>query len=96
MDEQDVWRKYTIDEVAAKLEVSPRWLADECRAGRVTHVHMARKRWFTLEQVQTLIAQHTVRSEADRHRDVVRERLERSFRRPKMTQVNGQWVVVNE
>lgn len=72
---------FTVDEVAAKLRVSPRWLADECRAGRVEHVHMARQRFFTQEQVQTLVAKHTIRPEADRKLDAVRERAVRSFRR---------------
>jgi excisionase family DNA binding protein len=45
----------TVDAVAELLGVSSRWLADECRAGRVTHVHIARKRRFTAKQVEQLI-----------------------------------------
>ena len=51
---------YTVDEVARLLGISPRWLADECRAERVEHVHIARKRRFTSEQVARLLAAKTV------------------------------------
>lgn len=52
---------YTIEEVARRLRVSVRWLTDECRAERVEHVHIARQRRFTQEQVDALIASRTVR-----------------------------------
>lgn len=51
---------YTVSEVARRLGVSSRWLADECRAGRIEHVHIARRRRFTAKQVDALIAKHTV------------------------------------
>lgn len=75
---------YKVEEVAAKLGVSPRWLADQCRGGRVEHVHMARQRLFTPKQVEALIAKFTERPEADVKLDLVRERAMRSFRRPEI------------
>jgi len=51
---------YTVSEVAARLGVSTRWLADECRAGRVEHIHIARRRRFTANQVDALILKYTV------------------------------------
>jgi excisionase family DNA binding protein len=77
---------YTVGEVAKRLGVSGRWLADECRAGRIEHVHIARRRRFTARQVDALIATHTVTpgsaiSEEDRRlhrtRDRVAQRLAR-------------------
>jgi Helix-turn-helix domain len=51
---------YTVPEVATRLGVSARWLADERRAGRVEHIHIARRRRFTAEQVDLLVKAHTV------------------------------------
>jgi excisionase family DNA binding protein len=55
---------YTVDEVAALLRVSARWLADQCRAERIEHVHLARQRLFTRAQVLALIESSTVRPDA--------------------------------
>ena len=74
-------RLFSVEEVAAALGVSERWLADECRANRVTHVFIARKRRFTAAQVQHLVDRFTVTPIADRlaeaHRDRVMRRIER-------------------
>jgi hypothetical protein len=50
----------TVNAVAELLGVSSRWLADECRAGRVAHVHIARKRRFTAKQVEQLVERFSV------------------------------------
>jgi hypothetical protein len=50
-DEPNGPKLFTVEQVAAVIGVSQRWLADECRANRVTHVHLARKRRFTADQV---------------------------------------------
>jgi excisionase family DNA binding protein len=77
---------YTVSEVAKRLGVSSRWLADECRAGRIEHIHIARRRRFTAKQVDALIAKHTVEStnvisEEDKHLDRTRERVARRLAR---------------
>jgi excisionase family DNA binding protein len=69
-------RYYTVAEVAKRLGVSSRWLADECRAGRIEHIHIARRRRFTAEQVGALIAKHTVKPRIPPNED--NERLERT------------------
>jgi hypothetical protein len=51
---------YTVSQVAEMLGVSPRWLADRCRAEEVDHVYMARKRKFTPAQVEKVLKQYTV------------------------------------
>ncbi|WP_125811493.1 helix-turn-helix domain-containing protein [Actinoplanes sp. ATCC 53533] len=51
---------YTVGQVAKMLGVSPRWLADRCRAEEVDHVYMARKRKFTPAQVEKVLKQYTV------------------------------------
>jgi excisionase family DNA binding protein len=70
---------FTVNEVAKRLGVSTRWLADECRAGRVEHVHIARRRRFTVAQVDALVARHTVLPEAAATVDV--SRLDRTRER---------------
>lgn len=55
---------HTADEVAALLRVSARWLADQCRAERIEHIHVARRRPFTRKQVMALIETSTVRPDA--------------------------------
>jgi excisionase family DNA binding protein len=77
---------YTVSEVAKRLGVSSRWLADECRAGRIEHIHIARRRRFTAKQVDTLIAEHTVEptdviSEEDKRLDRTRDRVARRLAR---------------
>ena len=66
---------YTIDEVARRLRVSARWLADECRAGRVEHVHIARQRRFTKDQVDALVVSRTVRPSSELELDATRQRV---------------------
>jgi excisionase family DNA binding protein len=70
----------TVEEVAAKLGVSPRWLAEQCRDGVIEHVHMARKRRFTPAQVTKLLEQHTVQPVAKKKRDLARDRVIRDLR----------------
>ena len=77
---------YTVSEVAKRLGVSSRWLADECRAGRIEHIHIARRRRFTAKQVDALIAKHTVEpvdviSEDDTRLDRTRNRVARRLTR---------------
>jgi len=72
---------FTVEQVARLLKVSPRWLAAQCRAERVEHVHIARQRRFTREQVHALIASKTVRPAADRELDKTRERVMRQLAR---------------
>jgi hypothetical protein len=62
-DAEPVAKLLTIDAVAELLGVSSRWLADECRAGRVAHVHIARKRRFTAMQIERLIESRSVQPE---------------------------------
>ncbi|MEU4244012.1 helix-turn-helix domain-containing protein [Actinoplanes sp. NPDC026619] len=57
-DEEELY--FSVEQVARQLKVSARWLADQCREGRVEHVHIARKRKFTRAQVQKLLDTHTV------------------------------------
>lgn len=73
-------RYYKVSEVAELIQVSARWLADECRAGRVEHVHIARKRRFTSAQVAKLMAKHTVTAEVT-PADEARLRAERNLQR---------------
>lgn len=72
---------YTIKEVARRLRVSPRWLADECRAERIEHVHIARQRRFTQAQVDALVASKTVRPTVHKELDATRERVLRQLAR---------------
>jgi len=72
---------FTVQQVARLLKVSARWLLAECRAERVEHVHIARQRRFTREQVDALIASKTVRPAADRELDKTRERVMRELSR---------------
>jgi len=77
---------YTASEVAKRLGVSSRWLADECRAGRIEHIHIARRRRFTAKQVDALIAKHTVEpadvvSEEDKRLNQARDRVARRLGR---------------
>ena len=72
---------FTIEEVAERLQVSERWLAGECRAERIEHVHVARQRRFTRDQVEKLIASRTVRPAADVQMDATRRRVLRMLAR---------------
>ncbi len=60
---------YSPAEIAPLLGVSKRWLEDQCRSGAVVHVHIARKRRFTADQVVALLEQHTVTPPRERRRD---------------------------
>lgn len=79
MAEEKVY--YSIDEVAARLGVSARWLADQCREELVEHVHIARKRRFTPSQVDLLVAKLTVHPPADEMLDAARRRVVRRLTR---------------
>ena len=75
-----------MSEVAKRLGVSSRWLADECRAGRIEHIHIARRRRFTANQVDALITKHTVEptdviSEEDERLNQTRDRVARRLAR---------------
>lgn len=50
---------FTLKEVAERTGFSLRTLQDDCRAGRVAHVHRGRDRLMTADQVRALIDQHT-------------------------------------
>jgi len=58
--------KYSIEETAALLGVSTRWLADECRAERIEHVYLARHRFFTHTQILKLLKSYEVEPAGDR------------------------------
>lgn len=71
-EEQELY--YSVEQVARRLKVSTRWLADQCRAELVEHVYIARKRKFTPAQVEKLLSTHTVEPVdfADRNRSYER------------------------
>lgn len=71
----------TIRDVAARLQVSPRWLADQCRAGTIEHIHLARQRRFTPEHVTALLTKFTHRPAADIARDDFRAKVMRRLAR---------------
>lgn len=68
------------------LKMSARWLADQCRAEKVEHVHLARQRRFTPAQIQALVARRTVRPVADLKLDATRQRLLRLIERKQAKQ----------
>jgi excisionase family DNA binding protein len=78
---QDEGEFFTVEQVARRLKVSTRWLAAQCRAEKVEHVHIARQRRFTRDQVDALIASKTVRPAADLELDKTRERVMRQLGR---------------
>lgn len=51
---------YTLAEVAELTGFSERSLLDDCRAGRIAHVHRGRAYGLTPEQLESLIATHIV------------------------------------
>lgn len=77
----DADRLLRVEEVARRLGVSARWLADQCRAERVEHVHVARQRRFTMAQFEALIARFTVRPRADVQLDATKARVLRMLAR---------------
>ncbi|WP_045740251.1 helix-turn-helix domain-containing protein [Actinoplanes rectilineatus] len=83
-DEQDLY--YSVEQVARRLRVSARWLADQCRDGHVEHVHLARKRKFTPEQVQKLLDSHTVKPAEVREQERGHERAVQRVRRERAQQ----------
>jgi hypothetical protein len=70
-------RRLSIEEVAAELQVSVRWLADQCRTDQVEHVHLARKRFFTEAQVDKLLEANTVKPFVVAEAQSVAERVAR-------------------
>jgi hypothetical protein len=73
---------YLVPEVAKMIDVSKRWLFDQCRAGKVEHVYLARKRKFTGKQVRKLLRDNTVIPEERTERDRQLEHLARKANRP--------------
>lgn len=77
---------YTVEEAADLIGVSPRWLADECRAERVDHVHLARHRYFTHGQVLQLLEDYAVERSLDNpiapHVARVMRRIQKDRNRP--------------
>jgi hypothetical protein len=74
-------RYLTIPEVAKRTGLSVRWLADECRAGRIEHIYIARKRRFTEEQFARLMAQHTIIPAEQTQTNDARDRAVRNYER---------------
>lgn len=72
---------YTVEEVARYLRVSGRWLAGQCRAEGVEHVHLARARRFTRRQVELLVDSHTVIPDDRKKPDATRQRVLRLLAR---------------
>src|SRR3954453_19961473 len=72
---------FSVEQVAKRLKGSARWLADQCRDGRVEHVHLARKRKFTPAQVQKLLDSHTVQPAKVAERERGYERAVQRVRR---------------
>jgi hypothetical protein len=72
---------FSVEQVARRLKVSARWLADQCRDGRVEHIHLARKRKFTPQQVRKLLETHTVQPADVAERERGYERAVRRVRR---------------
>jgi hypothetical protein len=60
LDDLEGEHTYELRVVAKLIRVSERWLADQCRAEKVEHVHLARKRKFTVAQIRKLLKSHTV------------------------------------
>lgn len=54
--------RYTVEEAAALVGVSPRWLVNQCRAGEVEHVHLARRRFFSHDQLLRLLEANAVKA----------------------------------
>ena len=52
---------YDIPSAAARIGCGARWLAAECRAGRVEHAHLGASRRLTLAQIEMVIAKKTVK-----------------------------------
>lgn len=75
---------YTLAEVAEMTGFPLRPLLDDCRAGRVEHIHRGRERYMTPEQVHSLIESHRVMvkqdpamAEFEKYRNRVAARLAR-------------------
>lgn len=73
---------YLVPEVAKMIGVSKRWLFDQCRAGKVEHVYLARKRKFTGKQIWKLLREKTVVPEERNERDRQLEHIARKANRP--------------
>ncbi|GIG57098.1 hypothetical protein Lfu02_14700 [Longispora fulva] len=73
-------KTWPVEVIAKQLGVSARWLADECRAERVEHVHLGGKRSFTLEQARALVARSTVVPAAVAKREADKARVQRQRR----------------
>ncbi|MGC4769238.1 hypothetical protein ACLQ25_09685 [Micromonospora sp. DT44] len=53
-----------LGEIAAKLGIPPRRLADRARNRKFTHVRIGKERYLTDEQLAAFLASHTVSTEA--------------------------------
>jgi hypothetical protein len=73
--------KYTVAEAADLLGVSSRWFADQCRAERVEHIHLARRRVFSHDQILRLLEKHAVEPFDDRPVDPQIARVMRRIQR---------------
>ncbi|HWB36326.1 MAG TPA: hypothetical protein VHA75_09900 [Rugosimonospora sp.] len=52
--------QYTLAEVAEMTGLPLRALADDCRAGRIAHIHKYRKRFMTRPQIDAMLRNATV------------------------------------
>jgi len=68
---------YTVEDVARMLGTSPRWVANKCSTGEIEHVHLARKRKFTKEQVKRVLEQYTVKGPDFEAERAAQERIAR-------------------
>lgn len=55
-------KTYSLEEVAAALGMSPRWVRDRCKPGGAVHIRAGRKIKFTEEQYEQLRADCTTTS----------------------------------
>ena len=66
---------FTVKEAAQLLGVSERWLATKCRDEEVTHLHIARKRRLTTDQIDKILREHTVRPQGTEEIDAEKARV---------------------
>lgn len=64
---------YSLTEVAELTGLTKRWLADQCRAGKIDHTHIENSRRMTLDQIDSLIGSH--RRGPNREDDAAREKF---------------------
>lgn len=54
-------RTLTVAEAAEVLGVGERWLAEQCRRGRVPHLRLGQARRFTETHIEQILAAHETR-----------------------------------